>query len=69
MTSPGKIEANVTIPASAGEWYSASTNRTIATPTIDWAIRASVIDVTTRPSPGTRNRARYDRSTTSSGIR
>ncbi len=64
---PGKIEANVTRPASAGESYSARVNRTSATPTIDWAIRASCIDAMTRPRVGTWRRARYERPSGAAG--
>ena len=54
--------AKVTSPASAGESYSASVKRTIATLTIDWAMRAICMPSRTRPSEGTRSSARYERS-------
>ena len=58
ISRPGRIEANVTMPASDGESYSASANSTIATPNIVWATRASCMDATTRPSWGTAKTAR-----------
>ena len=51
---------NVTTPAKTGEPYSASVNSTIATLTMAWAIRASCVERSAAPSPGTSSRARYD---------
>ena len=56
--SPGKIQTNVTIPAISGEPYTWSAKRTTATPIIVWPMRASCIPRSTRPSCGTRRRAR-----------
>jgi amino acid transporter len=58
----------VTSPVSAGESYSSRVKRTSATPTIDWAIRASCIETRIRPRPGTVSRARYDRSVRGLGL-
>ncbi len=55
------------MPASWGDPYSTSTNSTIATPNIVWAIRASCIESTTRGRVGTPSRSRYEVSTASIG--
>src|SRR6185369_5163240 len=59
---PGRMLASVTAPASEGDWYSVRVNRTRATLTIDWAIRARIIEVRIRGSHGTPSRARYEGS-------
>ena len=58
MTRPGRMLASVTSPASGGESYSSSVNRTSATPTIAPAMRASCIEATTRARYGMASRAR-----------
>jgi hypothetical protein len=50
--------ASVTIPASVGDPYSSSVNRTIAMPTIAWATRDRIIAVRIRGSHGTPSSAR-----------
>src|SRR3954453_15281255 len=57
------IETNVTSPARAGEWYSVSVKRTIATETIAPATRAMLMPRRTRHSDGTSSRAREDGGT------
>ena len=50
--------ANVTTPANADEPYRSRVKSTSATLTIDCAIRATCIDMSTRARVGTRSRAR-----------
>ncbi len=61
-SSPGKMLANVTRPASAGESYSARTKSTSAMLSIDVAMREICIERRIRPSRGIVNRARYEGS-------
>ena len=68
MRMPGTRLAKVTMPASAGEWYSLSVNRIMTTLVIDCAMRASDMDRMTRPSCGTASSARYDRSPVTSCV-
>jgi len=58
----GKRLAKVTMPASPGEWYSASVKSTSPMLSIDWAVRAICIETSSRPRVGTCRRARYERS-------
>ena len=57
-SSPGRMLASVTAPASDGEWYSVSVKRTSAMLTIDCEIRARIIEVRIRGSHGTLRSAR-----------
>ena len=58
MRSPGKMLANVTRPANAGEPKRSSVKSTRATPTIDCAMRATCMLTSTRARVGTRSSAR-----------
>ena len=61
-TRPGKMLANVTTPARAGESYSVRTKRTSATLTMDVATREICIESRIRPRRGIASRARYEAS-------